>query len=177
MKKVKVTLKPSSPGKKLYLFPSSEALYVWLCAAERKEQVEVPGIEELVLEPGGFIEAELRGFDYAYEGGQRFRRLDYVRLGKATHPRNAAGFLVTVHQGWVSGGLLPMKDCSDIDMDVRLLSADDPGRLDLAALFKDPPPPPGPPDDDNEDTGDPPPSSEDIDELLGLVDDDDDDEA
>jgi hypothetical protein len=172
MKKVSVILKTTSPGKKIYLFPSAEALYLWTCAMERNEQLEVPGLEELLVEPGGFIEAELRGFDYAYEGGQKFRRLDFIRLAKASQPRNASGLLVTTHMGWVSGGLLPMKDYVDSDIEIQLLTNDDPGKLDLAHLFSDPPPPPGEPDDDNEDLGDPPPSSDDIEKLL----DDEDDE-
>lgn len=139
MKKVKITLRPGSPGKKLYLFPSAEALYVFLCALERNEQTPIiTGIEELVLEPGGFIEAELRGFEYSYEGGSKYKRLELVRLGKAQQPKNSSGLLVTVHSGWVSGGLLPMKRYSDSDIDVRPLPQEE-ARLDLPTLFKDEP--------------------------------------
>lgn len=136
MKKVRVTLKEGSTGKKVCLFPSAEALYVWLTAMERNEQLHVDDIEELVLEPGGFIEAELQGFEYSYEGGQRFRRLELVRLGKAQQPANSAGLLVTTHSGWVSGGLLPMKDYSDAEVDVRLIRQED-ARLDMEKLFED----------------------------------------
>lgn len=136
MRKVKITLKPQSLGKKLYLFPNAEALYVWLCALERGETITVPGIEELVLEPNCFIEAELRGFEYAYEDNQKFRRLELIRLGKAQQPQNASGLLVTIHTGWVSGGLLPMKSYADADIEVRVLAADE-AQIDLAALFKD----------------------------------------
>lgn len=136
MKKVRVTLKAGSTGKKICLFPSAEALYVWLTALERNEQVPVEGLEELVLEPGGFIEAELQGFEYSYEENQKFRRLDLVRLGKVHQPSNSAGLLVTTHSGWVSGGLLPMKDYSDSEMDVKLIDADS-SRLDMSKLFED----------------------------------------
>ena len=141
MKKVKITLKAGSPGKKIYLFPNAESLYVWSCAMERGETLQVPGIEELVLEPGGFIEAELRGFEYAYEGPQKFRRLELVRLGKAQRPKNASGLLVTVHTGWVSGGLLPMRHYSDQDIDARVVTDPKECKLDLPALFKDDPEP------------------------------------
>ena len=140
MKKVKITLKPESPGRKFYLFPTAEALYVWTCALEKGEQMQIEGIEELLLEPGGFIEAELRGFEYSYEGGQKFRRLDLVRLGKAQKPKNASGLLVTIHSGWVSGGLLPLRAYTDSDIEVRLLSKEE-ARLDLPLLFKDDPMP------------------------------------
>lgn len=136
MKKVKITLRPGSPGKKLYLFPSAESLYVWLCALERNEQIQVPDIEELVLEPGGFVEAELRGFEYSYEEKGKFKRLDLVRLGKAQMPKNASGLLATIHCGWVSGGLLPLREYKDSDMEIRLLAEKD-ARIDLATLFKD----------------------------------------
>lgn len=118
MKKVKVSLRPGSPGKKFYLFPTAEALYVWLCATERGEHVQVPDIAELLLEPAGFIEAELRGYEYSHEEGGRYRRLELVRLGLAQKPQNASGFLVTTHTGWVSGGLLPLRQYSDSDVDI-----------------------------------------------------------
>ena len=136
MKKVKITLRPGSPGKKLYLFPSSEALYVWLCTVERGETIQVPDIEELFLESGGFIEAELRGFEYTYEEAGKFRRLELVRLGKTQATSNASGILVSTHKGWVSGGLLPMKHYSDADIDARVLHEGE-SKLDLAALFGD----------------------------------------
>lgn len=139
MKKVKITLRPGSPGKKFYLFPTAEALYVFLCSLERNEQVQVPGIEEIVLEPGGFIEAELRGFEYSYEGGQKFKRLELIRLGKAQAPKNSSGLLVTIHAGWVSSGLLPMRQWTDSDIEARPLNAEE-ARLDLPVLFKDDPP-------------------------------------
>ena len=135
MKMVKVTLKPGSPGKKIYLFPTPEALYVWLCAMEHGEQVQVPDIAELLLEPDGFIEAELRGFEYSYED-RGCRRLNYVRLGLAQQPKNAAGLLVTTHTGWVSGGLLPMRGYDDTDIEVRPL-AEGESRLQLRVLFAD----------------------------------------
>lgn len=138
MKKVKVTLKPGSPGRKFFLFPSAEALYVWACALERNEQVQVDGINELVLEPGGFIEAELRGFEYAYDSATSLKnkRLDLVRLGKARTPQNAAGTEVSIHIGWVTGNLLPMRPYSDAHIDVTLL-AEHEAKLDLSTLFKD----------------------------------------
>jgi hypothetical protein len=138
VRKVKITLKPGSPGKKFYLFPTAEALYVWLCALEKGEQVQVPDIEELVLEPQGFIEVELRGFEYSYEEGQKHRRLDMVRLGKAQHPKNSSGLLVTIHSGWVSGGLMPLRTYSDSDIDVSTLNPAS-AKLDLPTLFKDEP--------------------------------------
>lgn len=156
MKKFKVTLKPGSVGKKISIFPTVEALYVWCCALERGEAVQVGEIEELVLEPGGFIEAELMGFEYAHEGRQKFRRCDLIRFGKAQQPQNSSGLLVTIHQGWVSGGLLPMKAYSDADIEVRPIH-DSESRLDLRALFnEDPLPEPSYDiDPDEEDTGDP----------------------
>ena len=137
MKKVRITLKEGSPGKKFYLFPNAESLYLFLDALEHGEQLHVPGIEELLLEKGGFIEAELRGFEYAYEGGQKFRRLNLIRLGKAEQPKNSSGLLVTIHSGWVAGGLLPMKTYSDSDIEATLLTIEESEKLDLRTLFGD----------------------------------------
>jgi hypothetical protein len=136
MRKVKITLRPTSHGKKLYLFPTSEALYVWLCSMEQGEQSVIPELNEILLEPGDFIEAELRGFEYSYEDNQRHKRLDLIRLGLAQKSKNSAGLSVTVHTGWVSGGLLPMRRY--VDNDIEVVPIDDAeARLDLPSLFKD----------------------------------------
>lgn len=137
MRKVKVTLQPDAGARKVYLFPSAAALSVWMQAMEAGEHVQVPNIEELVLEPEGFIEAELMGFEYSYEGSAPGRRLDLVRLGLAQQPKNASGLLISTHVGWVSGGLFPMREHSGSDLRVEALDASTPGRLDLGLLFKD----------------------------------------
>lgn len=137
MRKVKVTLQPGAEARKVYLFPSSTALAVWMQAMEAGEHVQVPSIEELVLEPDSFIEAEMMGFEYSYEEPGRPRRLDLVRLGLAQQPKNASGLLVSTHAGWVSGGLLPLREHNGTDMRVEILGHDSPGRLDLSLLFKD----------------------------------------
>lgn len=137
MRKVKATLLSGSEGKKIYLFPNAGALALWMQAMEVGEHVVVPNIVELVLEPDSFIEAELMGFEYSYEGDDKPpRRLDLVRLGLAQQPKNAAGLLVSVHTGWVSGGLFPMREHVGPDMQVSVLNADE-ARIDLGLLFKD----------------------------------------
>lgn len=136
MRKVKITLQPGVEARKVYLFPNASSLTVWLQTMEAGEHVQVPNIEELVLEPDGFIEAELMGFEYSYEDGGKTRRLDLVRLGLAQQPKNASGLLVSTHAGWVSGGLLPMRDHDGSDMRVEALSATT-SRLDLNLLFKE----------------------------------------
>lgn len=136
MRKVKLALKEDTEGKKLWLFPTVEAIYLWACAVDRGAPLEVPGIEELLLEQGGFIEAELRGFEYVYDG-PKSRRFDYVRLGKAQRVENASGLLVTIHAGWVCGSMLPMKSGSTVDLEVTTFADGDNGKIDLPALFKD----------------------------------------
>lgn len=134
-RKVKITLVEGSTGKKLCLFPSVESIYLWSCALERGEQLQVPGIEELVLEPDGFIEAELRGFEYVWTNGVA-RRFDYVRLGKAQRTENSSGFMVTIHSGWTCGNLIPMRPFADAEM----VAAEVPygkDKIDLPVLFKD----------------------------------------
>jgi hypothetical protein len=138
VRKVKITLKEGSTGHKFFLFPSEEALYVWACALERNENIVVDGIEELVLEPGGFIEAELMGYVYIYdsETSMKHKRLDLVRLGKAHQTKNASGLEASTHMGWVLGNMLPMKRYSDAHIDVVAISHEQ-EELDLPALFED----------------------------------------
>jgi len=136
VRKVKITLNPGSPGKKFYLFPTPESLYLWIRTLEGGEKVSIDGIEELTLEPepAGFIEAELVGFEYVYDGGLH-HRLDLIRLGKAEQPQNSSGLLVSIHSGWVSGGLFPLRRYSDADIDIKPITVDE-SRLDLAMLFE-----------------------------------------
>ena len=137
MRKVKVTPAPGSAGKKVYLFPNSGALALWMRAIEAGEHVQVPNIVELVLDADSFIEAEMMGFEYSYEEeGRPPRRLDLVRLGLAQQPKNAAGLSVSIHTGWVSGGLLPLREHQDAGMCVAPLSPQD-AKIDLALLFRD----------------------------------------
>jgi len=135
MKKVKITLNAGSTGKKFYLFPSAEALYVWACALERGETLEIDGIDEPVLEPNDFIEAELLGFEYVHDGAQS-KRFDLVRLGKARMTKNASGLQVSTHVGWVTGNLLPLKQYSDAHINVRVMTAGE-SQIDLASFFAD----------------------------------------
>lgn len=135
MRKVKVTLKPESSGKKLYVFNTSDAIASWFQAVERGDLPHVDELEELLLEPDGFIEAELMGFEYVYENNNH-KRYDFIRLGKAQRPKNASGYLVTVHSGWVVGGLLPLRRYSDHDIDVVPIT-DVESVLDFSTLFKD----------------------------------------
>ena len=136
MKKVRVTLKPGSSGKKIYMFSNSESLYVWLKSLEADEQVVVPDLEELLLEPGGFMEVELLGFEYAFEVKDRFHRLDVVRIGKAMPSRNAAGLVVTVHGGWVNSGLLPLKSFSDADIEIVPITEEE-SKIDFETVKDD----------------------------------------
>lgn len=146
MKKVSITLKNGSTGRKFFLFPSAEALYVWANALERGEQIVIDGIQEIVLEPGGFIEAELRGFEYDYDDqvadngfkslSLKHKRYDLIRLGKAHQTQNASGLEASIHSGWVLGSMLPMRTYSDPHIDIKPLRAED-AKLDLAALFND----------------------------------------
>ena len=120
-----MTLKPGSSGKKVCLFADVESLYVWLKSLESGECAPVGEREELVLEPGGFIEAELAGFEYAHEEDGKFYRLNFVRVGKASPSKNASGLVVSKHVGWVTDGLLLLRAYSDLDVDVIELQLGD----------------------------------------------------
>lgn len=137
MKKIKVTVNDSSPGRQILLFPSAEAAYVWLTSVDEKPDIhnDISGVERIDLVPGEFIEAEWMGCEYAHDRGFN-ARVDQVRLAKAHQPQNASGLLVSVHFGWTTECDLPFHDYDDDDIVVRRLS---PGehRIDLSILFKD----------------------------------------
>jgi hypothetical protein len=137
MKKVRIALNEGCNEHKFYLFPSQEALYVWCETVEKGEKAPViDGIDEVTLQQNSFIEVELYAFEYVYNGKSNLdhKRLNYVRVGKSSKPRNAAGTEVSIHDGWVMSSMVPLNAYNDAHINVTVLQPGD-DRIDIASLF------------------------------------------
>jgi len=124
-----------APARAFHAFASSAELLAWVRAVSNGEQVQhAAGMLTLVLERGSFLDVELVGYEYAYDVAPA-ARLNHVRMALAQRTSNAAGLLVSIYQGWVTDGMLPLRAGTWNGFVVRALAAAD-EQLDLAALFE-----------------------------------------
>lgn len=135
MKKIRIELKNKALGKPFRFFDSAEALYLWLNDVGAGPDPD--GSSVVTLLPGDFLEVEWRGCEFAHEGADRYRRLDYVRFAKGSPTKNASGLVVSVDHGWVADDTFIFRDIEDELTRTRLLTSEAEWRLDLDALFQD----------------------------------------
>lgn len=137
MKKFRIDIKESSPGRRFWLFASSRQLWAWIrsCYEDPSEALEeVPdGAHEVVLKHGDFIEAEWWGCEIMQEG-RNWRHLNIIRCGQVQASDNSSGNVVTIHAGWVIDSILPMHDYEDENIIVCRVGDD--SELDLDDLFR-----------------------------------------
>ena len=131
MKKVKVTINDGSIGRTLPVFADPESAYVWL--HEAVALTDIPSVDNVILLPGEFIEAEWHGCEFAYDGSSH-SRLDMCRLAKASPAENSSGLVVSIHYGWVAHCIIPFSTYKDEDITVVPL-LDSESKLDLEELF------------------------------------------
>lgn len=138
MKKVRITVNPGSEGRTFYVFGSPEGAYIWLTEAYSDPEIieKIPDVEHVSLYPGEFIEAELRGYEYAYDG-QNHSRVDLVRFAKAHELQNASELMTSIHYGWTVDYIIPFRSYKDDDITVCVLGDEDVHKVDLGSLFKD----------------------------------------
>jgi hypothetical protein len=93
------------------LFNDQECAFEWHCEAWRDEDIllKLPSVEEIVLLPHQFIEAEWLGCEYTFDGSQTIR-LDLVRLVRANEPGDIRGMNVSIHYGWTCSTIIPFLD-------------------------------------------------------------------
>jgi len=114
MKKVKITVTPGSIGRILPVFATSGDAYVWLMEANKNPNIiNELMVDQVVLTPEKFIEAEWLGCEFAYEG-QTHVRIDNVRLAMAAHGSSEP----TTHSGWTVYCIIPFRAYKDDDITV-----------------------------------------------------------
>lgn len=141
MKKVRVDIKETSPGRKFWIFNSSLALWDWIqrCYADPGDltNTEPSGAFEITLRPGDFMEVEWFGCEIL-RGVDRWFHLNLVRVGESRPSLNSSGNVVTLHVGWLIDSIVPMTDYDDEHLLVKRCDEFNDGRdLDLGLLFKE----------------------------------------
>lgn len=145
MKKVRIELKNDQQIKSLLIFESSEALYIFLkdedplnkCVMDGPIIIDIPlGAFVVDIFKDDYVEAELRGFEYVFEGNSVFQRLDYVRFAKSTPTKNKSGVVISTYHGWVTSDRLSFNNVEDEVSTTKLLKNDEP-QLDLYSIFQD----------------------------------------
>lgn len=142
MKKVRVEVMDESLGRRFWIFPSSLDLWRWIQSRydDPSSDVKPDVAHEIILRPGGFIEAEWWGCEIMQDPGVPggWRHLNLVRMGEVQPSFNASGNVITIHMGWLIDTILPMYDYDDDNIEVWRVDGDESSsELDLDALFKE----------------------------------------
>lgn len=142
MKKIRVTIKKGSVGKKFPVFNSPESLYVWLNDPDLKIKKDLdPSLGMTIhLREGETMEVEWRGFENVYEKNELVMSAQLVRICKDIKTTFKADKpIVGIHEGWVAEENISFKTRSDKLSTTTLLGGKSRHRFDLDELFEEHP--------------------------------------
>jgi hypothetical protein len=137
MKKVRITTKKGSVGKKFPIFNSPEALYVWLNDPELQALPRLdPSLGSMILlRPGETMEVEWLGCEF-YNEGDYVLRIDQVRLAKTMKIRALdKNKILGVHSGWTIEQIISFKNGEDDDTKRSKLSSKSKHKFNIEELF------------------------------------------
>ena len=138
MKKVRITVKKGSAGKKIPIFNSPEALYVWLNDPELQSAARLdPTLGyTVVLQPGEIMEVEWLGCEFFQENKDSFC-VDEIRLAKTMKIKGVKGDkLVGVHSGWTIKDIIQFKSGGDSDISRLRLTPKSKHKFNIEELFQ-----------------------------------------
>jgi len=138
MKKIRITVKKGSMGKKFPIFNSPEALYVWLNDPELQaaQRLEASLGSTVFLRPGEIMEVEWLGCEFFQEDGQFFC-LNHVRLAKTMKIKGLdVNKIVGVHSGWVINDILSFNGGDDEDVKRLKLTPKSKHKFNIEELFR-----------------------------------------
>jgi len=138
MKKVRITIKKKSKGKKFHIFNSPEALYIWLHDPDFKDvdRLDAAFGTTVTLRPGETMEVEWIGCEFIHEAPS-ISRIDHVRLAKdlnkSTFISNGA---IGIHVGWTTENIVSFKSGGDEDITRFKLTSKSKHKFDIEELFE-----------------------------------------
>lgn len=138
MKKVRITVKKGSQGKKFPIFNSPEALYVWLNDPELQAAPRLdPTLGSTIfLRPGEVMEIEWLGCEFFQEGKKTFQ-VDQIRLAKTMRIKSLdVNKIVGVHSGWTTQDIIHFKSGDDQDTKRLKLTPKSKHKFDIEELFQ-----------------------------------------
>jgi len=137
VKKVRVTVKKGSLGKKIPIFNSPESLYVWL---HDPELYEASKLDEtlgttVTLNPGEIMEVEWMGCEFIHENSYVLR-VDQIRLAKTMKIKALSGAkIVGVHNGWTTEEIISFKSGGAEDIRRMRLTDKSKHKFNIEELF------------------------------------------
>jgi len=138
MKKVRITVKKGSLGKKFPIFSSPEALYVWLHDPELQAAVRLdPSLGTMIfLRPGEIMEVEWLGCEFFQEDKQNLC-INQIRLAKTMKIKGLdVSKVVGVHSGWTIKDIIHFKNGDDIDTKRFKLTSKSKHKFNIEELFQ-----------------------------------------
>ena len=138
MKKVKITTKKDSQGKKFPIFNSPEALYVWLNDPELQQMPRLdPSLGSMILlRPGETMEVEWMGCEFYTEGNYTLC-INQVRLAKTMKIKALdTNKVIGVHSGWTIDDIISFKTGEDSDIKRAKLTKRSKHKFDIEELFQ-----------------------------------------
>jgi hypothetical protein len=136
MKKVRITVKKGSKGKKFPIFNSPESLYVWMNDPELQSEEKLdPSLGVVIyLKQGETMEVEWLGCEFINEDFFSVRA-DYIRLGKHIKIPSSVKELIGIHDGWVCDQMISFKTKTDDSTKTLKLTERSKHKFDLDELF------------------------------------------
>lgn len=137
MKKIRITVKKGSQGKKFPIFNSPEALYVWMHDPELQTAPRLdPALGSTIfLRPGEVMEIEWLGCEFFQEGKKIFQ-VDQVRLAKTMKIKALdVDKIIGVHSGWTSQDIVRFKSGDDLDIKRLKLTSKSRHKFNIEELF------------------------------------------
>lgn len=137
MKKVRITVKKGSAGKKFPIFNSPEALYVWLNDPELQASTRLDSsLGHMVsLRPEEVMEVEWIGCEFIKECDEIIR-FDEIRLAKTIKiPSLDSESIVIVQSGWTTKDIITFKTGGDVDTRRLKLTSKSKHKFDIEELF------------------------------------------
>lgn len=138
MKKIRITVKKGSQGKKFPIFNSPEALYVWLNDPELQTTPRLdPSLGSTVfLRPGEVMEVEWLGCEFFQEDNKTFC-INQIRLAKTMKIKALdVNKIVGVHSGWTTQDIIHFKSGDDQDTKRLKLTPKSKHKFDIEELFQ-----------------------------------------
>lgn len=137
MKKIRITVKKGSQGKKFPIFNSPEALYVWLNDPELQTTPRLdPSLGSTIfLRPGEIMEVEWLGCEFFQEDNKTFC-INQIRLAKTMKIKALdVNKIVGVHSGWVMNKILSFDSGNDEDIKRLKLTPKSKHKFNIEELF------------------------------------------
>jgi len=138
MKKIRITVKKGSMGKKFPIFNSPEALYVWMNDPELQEAPRLdPSLGSTVmLRPGEVMEVEWLGCEFFQENQQNFC-INQIRLAKTMKIKGLdSSKIVGVHSGWTIKEIMSFNSTTDDNVKYLKLTTKSKHKFNIEELFQ-----------------------------------------